>query len=186
MFACFSTMFGPGPAMDGLGCQVPAWCARSPGGAAVEQSDPGGVAAEDESEFVDQTCGLVQVWVVGDARGGEVCGDAGEQLVLAQVEVARRALRSGTGAGVTVTATVRGPAVGTVRVHLPPTHPTLKSARQQVNALAVVGVGMAGAVPGGLDGLGGDEVLLGHQRNVGDAGRDRPGVLFVGWARTAR
>nr|WP_246019055.1 hypothetical protein [Saccharothrix australiensis] len=145
--------------MDGLLCQVPAWCARLPAVPAVEQSDPGDVAAEDEVEFVDQVCSLLRAGVVGDAHGGEVFGDAAEQVVLAQIEVARRTFRSGTGAGVTVTATVRGPTVGTVRVHLPPAQPALESAREQVDALAAVGVGPAGAVPSGLDGLGGDEVL---------------------------
>jgi hypothetical protein len=169
--------------MDGLRCRAPAWCARSPGGAAVEQSDPGGVAAEDESEFVDQPCGLLRAQVVCDAHGGEVCGDAAEQVVLAQVEVARRVDWSGAGGAVAVTAAVSGPAVGAVGVHLPPAQSALEPACQQVDALAAVGVGTARAFTGGLDGLGGNEVLLGHQRRVGNAGRDRPGVLLVADAR---
>lgn len=83
LFACVSTISGLGRVMDRLRCQASACCGRSPGGAAVEQRDPGGVAAEDEVEFVDQVCGLLRVWVVGDAHCGEVRGDAAEQVVLA-------------------------------------------------------------------------------------------------------
>lgn len=69
--------------MEGLWVQALAWCARLLGVAAVEECDAGGAAAEGESEFVDQVCCLVRVWVVGDAHCGEVCGDATEEVVLA-------------------------------------------------------------------------------------------------------
>ncbi|MEU5695441.1 hypothetical protein [Actinosynnema sp. NPDC020468] len=79
--------------------------------------DSGVVAAEDQVEFGDQSCGLRVVGVDGDSGGGEVRGDAAEEMVFAEVEVAWRVMGLGVGAGVAVSASVGGAVVDAVGVH---------------------------------------------------------------------